>query len=208
MDIFDLYDNGRHGEVYESELDRSEVEVHVSEEGLKSIIWFKPMMNDFGYEVGQPIHLDDEALSGEWARTEKVGNFIDQQKFKLSRRWFWMEKTKGTKLLKEANKTIEMLKKLGYKVAIEEPDWNRFDNLVIWVIAKNPDGEIIFGFKINKKTRELDSTFLTLRSKSKAIQEIKKSKEFTYGAFERNKNQDLLEPMTLLQKMRLKLIFN
>lgn len=209
MKLSCLLEKGENGEVYESDIDSSKIEIYITNEGEKSIFWFNPPSKRYDCKIGQIVGLENDVLRAKWSLTNEKGKYIDKEKCAISKRWFWIEKSMAKTIKEETFKTIETLEKLGYEIKIDEPSYHRFEVAVIWInVRKDGRERYTFGFHIDKETKELLKTFFTTHEYAdQYVLEKLKEKYKNKGFDSNNCKNDLLEPIRFLQKMKFHILF-
>lgn len=207
MNIAQIIQNGKHGEVFENDIDSSMIEVNVSNHGKKSIVWLYPPDNDFEYLSGQDATLDSNVIEANWNKTSDEGKYINKERCVISKRWFWCNKDESEALKDACFETIEMVEKMGFDVKILEPELESSDELIFILveIRKNNKRRYTLSFHIDKYTRELSSTVFSTHSILSEPFMKHKLRLNSLRSLECDNN--FVEPITFLQKFKLQLLF-
>jgi len=127
------------------------------------------------------------------------------EKCKIGIGVFWVKKGQRDKIVIETKKTIEVLEKTGHTVKICKPNYKTYEDGVLWIIAyKEKKERFTFGFFIDKESRKLKNTFVTVHDKSPIYEHFIMKYKKTSITSEANNPYYAL---TYLQKERVKLVF-
>jgi hypothetical protein len=209
MKLSEIMEKGRHGEVYESEWGSAKIEVYIGKDKNKQLLWFMaPPFVSAG--VSERVSLENGIIEAIWELTEERGEFYDQVHCVVGEGWFYIDKHIKKQLKEEVNKTIHLMRKLGFIVEFEKPRYRDDDVEDIWIKIKDVEEKNIFlmGFDISRKTKQLVGTNFLIQKggeghiKKEVAKKIQRSYFFSDG-----KETSFLDPITFLQIQKTRLIF-
>lgn len=127
------------------------------------------------------------------------------EKFELESYYFYVEKDIKNLLKEETEKTISMMKKIGYKIEIEYVDIFSYGS--VWVSFIKDEEHFRINFDFNKKTKILIRTGFFIPSKKPEKLREDFIKKFNDVSVESDRVGDIIYPITYIQKEKIRLVF-
>jgi len=209
MKLSEIMEKGRHGKVYESEWGPAKIEVYIGKDKNKQLLWFMaPPCVSAG--VSERISLENGMIEATWELTNERGEFYDQVHCVVGEGWFYIDKHIKKQLKEEVNKTVRLMRGLGFIVKFDKPRYPDDDVETIWIEIGDSEEKNIFliGFNIDRKTKKLFRTLFGVRKDEVGYikKEVAKKMDRSYF-FSDGKETSFLDPITFLQTQKTRLIF-
>jgi len=209
MKLSEIMEKGKHGEVYESEWGPAKIEVYIGKDKNKQLLWFMaPPFVSTG--VSERISLENGMIEAIWELTDEKGNFYNQIHCVVGEGWFYIDKHIKKQLKEEVNKTVRLMRGLGFIVKFDKPLHPDDDLETIWIEIGDSEEKNIFliGFNIDRKTKKLFRTFFGVRRDEVGYIKKEVEKKMDRGHFfSDGKGTSFLDPITFLQTQKTRLIF-